>query len=284
MIASSSPHVGWPWERFYWSVLDVPAARPSGPLPAALLPEFGDDVPVDVDKLFAIAVPTACGRTLVCAAMRDELEGVPGHVLSLAPESIPDELGVEAEVSGLNFLVGPFEPVPTRRRRQYRHLAWMAITVVVGGLVTLGLARRAARCVEEAGAARTLANAVVQRVLPNPDPAWAERSLDAELVSLRTRAKASDLAVPSPDAALHLAQLLTAWPAQVPCKPQSLSVTPTSMMASVSIEGDPSGFLKAIRAPAGWTLGEPRINSASGITRLSLQMKPEPRPGREGAP
>ncbi len=282
MIASAPTRVEWPADRFYWSVLDVPAIRAGGPLPAALVPEFGDDVPVPAEDLFAVAVPTACGRTLVCAAVRDDLDDVPGHVLVLTPSSLPPRLGAEADVRGLNFMVGLYEPLPVRRRRGVRHLACMALVIALGALATVGLARRAAHSSQIAHAARAMADAVAAELLSNPDPAWAERSLDAELASLRVRVKASELTGPSPDAALHLAQLLNAWPAQVPSKPQSISVTPTSMMASVSIEGDPSGFLRAMKPPPGWTLAEPRINSASGITRVSLQMKPAP--SGEGTP
>ena len=60
----------WPPERFYWSVLEAPGVRRPGPLPPGLLPEFQEDLPVPVEEVHAVSVPTGDGRLVVCAAPR----------------------------------------------------------------------------------------------------------------------------------------------------------------------------------------------------------------------
>ncbi len=273
MTAPNAARLEWPAERLYWSVIDLPAAGRGGPLPGALLEEFAEDVPVPAEGLFAVAAPTACGRTVVCAAGRDELAGVAAHVLSVTPDSIPGVLGVEAEPGALNFMVGEFEPRPLRARRRRWRAMGIGVLVAAGVLVSIGLGRRAAHAAEVGRAARAQADVIAAEMLPGHDPAWAERMLEDELAGLRARAGASALTGAPPDAALRLAGLLRAWPS-VPSRPQSLSVTPGAVMASVSLEGDPAEFLRALKPPPGWTLEEPRMNSASGITRVSLRFAP----------
>jgi hypothetical protein len=51
-------------------------------------------------------------------------------------------------------------------------------------------------------------------------------------------------------------------------------VSEAGATVSVSVEGDPTPFLKAMKPPPGWGMDEPRLNSADKLTRLTLQLRP----------
>src|SRR5262249_8359044 len=64
-------------DRLFWSLIDAPGVRSTGPLPESLIAELADDLPVPVETVFAVAAPTGDGRLLVCAAVREQLQGLP---------------------------------------------------------------------------------------------------------------------------------------------------------------------------------------------------------------
>jgi hypothetical protein len=84
---------------------------------------------------------------------------------------------------------------------------------------------------------------------------------------------------PPPDAAVALGAVLRAWPSGVSSKPQSLLVSESGATVSVTVQGDATPFLRAMKPPAGWTQDEPRLNSADSLTRLTLQLRPPGAPG-----
>lgn len=274
MITFSPMFTRLPADRFFWAVLDAPGLTRPGPLPESLLPELAEDLPVPVEEVFAVATPASDRKLLVCAIRRADLQNLAPSLQGLYPDSIPESLGVKATAASLNFLVGEFVPLHLRRASTHRHLRHAAFLLVAVGLTSLGLVRRAAHDDRIAMAAQVAADELVTALAPGQSPVTATLAIDQELERLARAAKADSALVPPPDAAVQLQHLLAAWPAQVSSKPQSLSVLPTSIMASVALEGDASAFLHALHPPQGWTLEEPRMNSAAGITRVSLQMKP----------
>lgn len=261
----------WPGDRFYWTVLDAPGLRRAGELPLGLLPLLQDDLPVELDTLHAVGVPLAEGRLAVCAAERSELATLPTGALSLTPEYLPaflDGEGVAPE--RFNLLVGPFEPRPLRVARVKRHALAAGVVLLCGLLLAVGLHRRASHWRELAGDAYAAARELAQTIGPTGKP----EELATEAARVRATREVLAKAAPPPNASVSLAALLRAWPANAPSKPQSLSVSPTAVVVSVSIEGDPAAFLKAFTPPAGWAMDEPRLNSADNVTRLSLQLRP----------
>src|SRR5207253_2807129 len=95
-----------------------------------------------------------------------------------------------------------------------------------------------------------------------------------ELSRTRRLAESAARIIPPADAALSLESLLRAWPSSVSSKPQSLAVTESSSTISVSVEGDPTPFLKGLKPPPGWSMDEPRLNASESLTRLTLQLHP----------
>jgi hypothetical protein len=78
---------------------------------------------------------------------------------------------------------------------------------------------------------------------------------------------------------LRLAELLNAWPGQVASRPQSLSLAPGAVSISVVLDDDATPFLRVFTPPTGWSVDEPRINSADSKVRLHLQLRtPEAKP------
>jgi hypothetical protein len=267
-MAQDATHPRWPADRFYWSVLDAPASVRPGPLPAGLAQAFEDEVPTGGEALHAVCAPMGEGRIAVCGAPRSQLEALPPGTLSLSPEAIPECVGPSLDASSFNLLVGELEPQPLRRARSRRHLLTTAAALACAALLSLGLLRRAQHDQAVAAAERgALATAMAQAKV-------SELTLPRELDTLRRAAKSQTLRPSgSPDAAPALAALLAAWPAQVPCKPQSISIDASGASIELSVEGDPSPFLRAFKAPQGWTLAEPRLNTAGSLTRLSLTLR-----------
>ena len=274
MTTHQSLFLRWPPGKFFWAVLYAPGLIKAGPLPEALYPEQADLIPVPIEEVFAVAAPTTDRRLLACAIRRTHLEDLPPGLGSFTPDSVPESLGVTVEASWLNFMVGEYEPKEVRRQRARRHGLNGAVVLLAAALMSVGLTRRAAHLVQVAERARAAAAALAQSVVPGVAPAQAPWAIDQELSRLREHARAAGALTPPPDASVHLASLLEAWPAQVSSKPQALSVSPTSMIASVSLDGDPAAFLRSFRAPGGWSLDEPRVNSSGGLSRVSLIMKP----------
>lgn len=263
--------LSWPADRFYWALLDVPGVKRNGELPAGLLPMLEEDAPTDTVDLHAVCVPLADGRLAVCATEKAELSEVPSEVLALTPDLLPpfiDSPGVTPE--RFNLLVGSFEPRPIRAARIKRH-AFAAVAVLLCGLlVATGLHRRASRWSERAESARVAAVRLADTISPGGRP----EELASEAARLRGTRDVLAKAAPPPDASLALAAVLHTWPANVPSKPQSISVGQSGVSISVSVEGDAAAFLRAFSPPPGWTLDEPRLNTVDKVTRLALQLRP----------
>jgi hypothetical protein len=260
----------WPAERFYWAVVDANGWTTSGPLPKGCIGALADEVPIPADELHAVCTPTSDLRLVVCAVERPALEDLDPNLLSLTPAELPDAVGGLVEPSALELLVGEFEPRPLRRARS-RNLGLILLTLAVcGALVSFGLSRRAESWRQLSGQRSTATMTLAASVIPggNPD------QLALEANRIRGRKPPPELR-PAPDASLALAGLLQVWPTEIGNRPQGITVSPGSISCSVLVEGDPSPFLQSLRAPKGWKLQEPRLNTTGSATRLTLQFNPE---------
>jgi hypothetical protein len=266
----TGPHLRWPAERFYWSLLEAPQWKKAGPLPAGLLQALEEDIPLAPEELHAVGVSAGDGTLLVCAARADELESLDADLLTLCPEALPEFAPAGVDASSLNLLVGAKEPLPIRRARTRRHSARAAAVALIVGLLSIGLARRAEHFDSLAQRAKGASAAAVQKLLPGGTP----DSLALEVNRARRVAESSARVRPAPSAAAALAAILRAWPTQVPSKPQSLTVAESGATVSLSVEGDPTPFLKAMKPPPGWSMDEPRLSASDKLTRLTLQLHP----------
>jgi hypothetical protein len=205
---------------------------------------------------------------LVCAAPRDALASADPGTLSLRPASLPDFAPHASRADDLELLVGALEPKPLRRARLRRHAIALVGIMACAAMISLGLLRRTQQWHQTAAAADQAAAAVLREVGGSPS------ALNLEVAHLRQVVHPQAHAEPSTDAALAMGSLLASWPAQVPSKPQSIAINASGIAVSVTVEGDANRFLEAFRPPAGWTLEEPRLNTAGAVTRLNLQLRP----------
>jgi hypothetical protein len=266
---TTGSHAAWPAERFSWSILEAPQWRRAGVLPSGMLPALEEDLPRAAEGLHAVAAPMGDGRLLVCAADESEIESLGEGILSLTPETLPAFAGAGVEPGALNLLVGVHEPRALRRARAKRHLLAAASVLLTSALLAAGLVRRERALESDAAAARE-ASAQLLRTL---SPAGSPEAVALEVARQRRLSEAAARVRPAPDAALALASLLRAWPATVSSKPQSLAVSESGATISVAVDGDATPFLKALKAPQGWSLEEPRLNTADRVTRLTLQLR-----------
>lgn len=271
----SGTQLPWSAERFYWSLLEVPQWKRAGELPAGLRMLLEEDVPVPVDSLHAVGLPLRDGRVLVCAVESAALQSLSEGAATLTPERVPEFVGGKIDPSALNLLVGAYEPRPLRRARFRRHLVSAAALLVASALVSVGLLRRATMWERADAEGRAATAVVLGRTLPKSTP----DGLALELGRTRRLADAAVKIRPPRDAASSLESLVRAWPASVSSKPQSVAISESGASISVSVEGDATAFLKAMKPPPGWSMDEPRLNATEAVTRLTLQLRPPAFPG-----
>lgn len=278
---SDSPHIVWPANRFYWSVVNAGAgsSRPSDDyLDSLAEPDF----PLSLDELHVVHTPLRDGAFLACALPKVDLDALPAATLTLTPDAIPAGMSDEAAVPTLNLLVKQYEPQPLVRERTHR---WMIATGSVAAallLLSVGLMRRSAAWSEQAtdlarDTEKSIRGAIPSAVASDVTPTlWA---LEREIESLRaTRADEAKVNA-SPDAALALATVLASFPRTQSLRTDLLAVTPTTITLNVATDGDPQSFLRSLAAPAGWTLDEPRLSTSKGSATLAIQMRREKKPG-----
>jgi len=278
---SDSPHIVWPANRFYWSIVDAGAgsSRPSDDyLDSLAEPDF----PLSLDELHVVHTPLPDSAFLACALPKVDLDALPAGALTLMPEAVPEGMSDEAAVPTLNLLVKQYEPRPLARERTRR---WMIATGSVAAallLLSVGLMRRSAAWSEQAAELTRHTEKSVREAIPpaaasdvNPT-LW---SLEREIESLRaTRADEAKVNA-SPDAALALATVLASFPRTQSLRTDLLAVTPTTITLNVATDGDPQAFLKSLAAPAGWNLEEPRLSTSKGNATLAIQMRRDKKPG-----
>jgi len=253
----------WPPERFYWSVIDGVELRRPGPLPLGLLTLAADDIPVDIDTLHAVGATTADGRILVCAAARAALEQLDPQTNSLTPSSVPPD--IDADAGELELLVGRFEPRSVRQRRTRHHTSLAATLLICSAFIALGLHRRAAT---DLRSARDFADARSTLLTESGIPAE-----DLTRRAEQARAIEASRASAPRDITADLAALLRVWPDTSDATVETISFADGRVLASVSLDSDPGTFLAAFTPPPGWKLQEPRLNSARGLTRMSLELR-----------
>lgn len=266
----SDGRVTWPAERFYWSVIEASPWSRRGALPAGLRAVLEEDLPLPDDSVHAVCAPLDGGRLVVCAVGRSALSTVEPGARMLTPEQLPPWVEGPADPAALNLLVGEFEPRAARAERTRRHAAAIAALVLTTAFVAIGLSRRAEAWASSAQAAAAETDAALARAAPRTT---ADQLL-MEVSRARRLADAAARIRPPADASRSLAALLRAWPTEVPSRPQSLLVSEGAATVSVTVTGDAAPFLSALKPPRGWSMDEPRLNTADNLTRLTLQLRP----------
>ncbi len=260
----------WPAKSFYWAEVEGLGWSKYGPLPFGLLATLADEFPVPIERLHAVGVPIQGGRLLVCACERDTLQQVDPALIELKPETVPPGVASNANCDRLNLLVGDFEPAAIRWARRSRHLHLAVTALVCVTAISIGLMRRATL----ANTAASQTDKAATALLTDFTSDRREQGMTQQLQGMKTIIELTTRAKIAPDAAVGFEALLKAWPAEVPCKPQSVTVSGDGISLGVVVEGDPAPFLKAFSPPATYSLDEPRVTSAGPVTRLSLHLSP----------
>jgi len=232
-----------------------------------LLGLIEEDVPVLAEDIWAVGARAKNDKFVVCALRRSELATLAPGTLALTPEYVPGF--VDAHPALFNLLTGEFEPRPIRRARLRGHALAAAATLLCACLFALGLSRRAD--VWHAGAltvrqsSRSIVDSLALSVF------WTKDDLTMELMQ-RRQAIPGEVHIPG-DASLTLASIIAHWPTEMAAKTQSISATGDSASLSVTVPGDPTLFLAALKTPEGWRLEEPRLAATEKATRLTLELR-----------
>ncbi|GEM_PF-1304172 len=283
--AELTPIIRVPAVRLFWAVFDAPLLARSrskricalGPLPAGLLSNFTDQVPISTEELHAVGSFLPDGRVVACAMRKHELDAVNEHVMALVPESIPAELTADGlNPFSLNLLVGEFEPKSIRRARARKCAGAAGLLAALLAIVCIGSLRRTehAKAVTKQRARAT--TALLKQAGPTGTTAM---TLQTELDRLRQSASIDPTRLRPPDAAANLQKILGLWPRGTSARPQTITIGPDGASLAVIIsEGEastsPTGeFIKAIKAPDGWRLDEPSLASVGNQTRVNLRMR-----------
>lgn len=286
--------------RMYWATsTDAQAinaasrlARGSGSIrpldPAAVRAigfAFEGDLPIALDELHAVGVLSGTS-VVICAVERRHLAGLPSHHLTLSPTALPGfvsaAVGPALQPAHFNLLQGEFEP-PALRAARSRVWNVLTLAACIGMLLTAaGLWRRAHTWMAESGERAVAAQASADQMYPGeqitPRDAVRRAALEiADVESLRALAVVPNHVSADTDCSTTLASLLARWPQSPTTGAESfqtevLSLTDTSIAATVLTNADARTFLGKLSAPDGWTMQQPRLSQSPSGVRLAVQM------------
>lgn len=259
----------WPAESFYWAQIDAMGWSGTGELPVGLLPVLAEELPVSIEHVHAVGVPTSDGRVLVCACTHTQLAEVDPGCVELKPLALPHGLDASIEPGMFNLLVGAFEPTGIRQTRYSRHLQLAATLTLCSLVLSIGLMRRSWHAEStSAQAVKASSTLLADFTSDRKDETLSQQA--KVMQSIADTTKRAKLPI---DAAAGLESLLRVWPATIPAKPISVSVGTDGISLGVVVEGDPAPFLQALKPPDGFIFDEPRINAAGTATRLAIHAR-----------
>jgi hypothetical protein len=286
---TSSFHVRWPCERFYWSILDtslIPAGEKATDERLRYLLE--PDLPIPLDDVHAVFVRVSGipSRVVTCAVSKEILRrDVPARSLTLGPSDAPafvrDAVGKGFDSARLNVLVGEFEPVAVRLWRQLTTFAALAFVALAFALTIVGIERRVVAARDDGENFRSRHDSLVTSALGPPPPGNVlppELRLAAELRALHQTRHQSDAVPSSVDAADRLVDLLSHWPHDVPTRTESIVVSDTAIHVRglVSENDAAQRLVTATSALAGLRMSFPSVQAAPDGVRFGLEWHAEP--------
>jgi hypothetical protein len=286
---TSSFHVRWPCERFYWGILDT-SLIPNGEkatderLRFLLEPEL----PVPLDDVHAVFVRGSGGpsRVVACAISKEILRrDVPAQSLTLGPSDAPafvrDGFWKGVDSAGLNLLVGEFEPATVRSWRRRTTLAALALVALGFALTIVGIERRVATACNDGESLRSRRESLVTSAIGPPPPGNVlpqELRLAAELRTFRQTRRQSDAVPLSVDATDHLVDLLSHWPLGIPARIESIVVSDAAIhiRGLVSENDSAQRLATATSTLAGLRMSFPSVQAAPDGVRFGLEWHAEP--------
>lgn len=273
-IAENDASASWEPSQFYWSVVEAPGVwgAKSGEVSPGVLAAVEEDLPEPIDDLHAVCTPIDGGRLLICVARKADLRQLDPTIERLVPREVPEALGVRADQTRLNLLVGAFVPARIRQFRQRFVNAIVLLLLVCTVAGSVGLRRRTMNAEARAASSARLINQLLSEHAPGTQAEAITRTRD----TLREAVAIVDQLPPRFAAPAVLADMLEVWPVQTGAKPQSMLVTQEGIAISVVADKDPAQFLEAMRAPIGYAAEEPKLAIVGDRTRLSLRFVPDP--------
>lgn len=263
-----------PSHECYWAVLPVDRPLPStvwtGQDSAAQFEdEFQAIIPIDLASLHAAYVPAGSGTVLACGVAQSLAIATSGRCLSLAPDSIPPELGEFPEPPEVELLGGDCEPKLVARART-RLFGTIAASIALTGLVTaLGLEQRRRYWESFASAADTQRITALQSRWKDADAVTASRQLALQLEEARLT-HGRQLA-DAPDAAANAAEVLGVMNALAGVDTEVVSCTESSVVVTITAPDERRTLIEQIGPPSGWALAEPRLLATPHGTQFTLQ-------------
>jgi hypothetical protein len=229
-----------------------------------------EDIPVPAEELHAVGIPLPGGQTAVCALPRETLLSLDRSPGGLRPAAVPAFLDGLARADDFEMLVGEFEPRSSRAARARSHLIAAVAVALCAGLIALGLSRRAEAARRAAVEFGSAADRLAFDAVGATDTRLLREQADAAEAHQRVW---RELKMPQ-DRSGPLAAFLAGWPSGIEAVPQSVSFRQDAAAASVTLPGDAVAFLRAIQAPSGWLLEEPRVDAGAAGTRVTLRLRP----------
>ncbi len=246
---------------------------------------FEGDLPIAQDELHAVGVLIR-NTVVFCATERRHLAELPSHQLTLSPDKLPDFVraaaGPALQPIHFNLLQAEFEPLPLR---SIRSRVWnlLTLTACISMLLTAaGLWRRSNAWASELGERAIATTTAAEQMYPGDrlaaqDAVRRAKQELADAEALRSLAPAEPMKDAPADCAVTLASLLARWPRSTAGETESfqtevLSLTDSSISATVLTNADARGFLDQLKAPDGWTMQQPRLSQSPSGVRLAVQM------------
>lgn len=299
MVARGADNLRLPAESFYWAVLDgsVLGSTTASRRRRQFGYLFEQFLPVPIEQVHAVyrrlnstdddarwEQYLACG--MEAEQLRRTIEDADDALVTLAPRELPQAMREDAATEtinpiDINLLTGAFEPHPVRALRKRHVLVMLLLIFVCGGLLLVGLERRAAELHRRAQELTEARLAICEEVLPPMATTAgsgqrAELRLIAELRRLRqTHRDLPPEVVPS-DTCDDLKRLLRLWPSDVHVQAESLSLGPRNITITVTVpESEDAQTLASAIAPLeGWHLQPPQMNTVRDAVRATLRLAP----------
>jgi hypothetical protein len=267
----------WPADRFYWAMLDVSSLPPrllGRPSPRRLGYLFERYLPAPIESVHAAYTMIEKGRVLACAVDRARLDqDCPSDAIALAPRSPPPF--IDADVSGLNLLVGDYEPESISRRRARWRFELAAALVLIAAVILAGMHRRAQRHEAHLAATSAALAEVYDETLGPAEPSAQPASLRLTAELRRLQQTRGGVAVEPASAASGLAALLAPWPADLDVRTESVVVTESSMTLVVLLADNEEvqRFAASIAGVEDWTMIQPQVRSVRDGVRATIRFQ-----------
>lgn len=273
-----------PAEFMYWAILEPPKGARGRQRARQLGFLFESSLPVQIEAVQALYVPLGDGRVLACGLEHDRLTASSVGAIQLCPGNIPEFIRSELEraetkvpdPSALNLLTGNHTPEVVARLQRRLMVVFLTFIVLSSALVILGLERRTARDREHAATQQREIEQLYEHAI-GPQPAGGQHPsalLLAELRALRSQTSAEAKQEGPSDVSQPLSQILEAWPEEVDCRTELLTVNQGTarMTIRLSESSDAERIEESLGTLPGWAPAQRSLRRTRDAFLLQLPL------------